>query len=223
MAKDPAFLFYPNDWLGGTMGMTFEEKGAYMQLLMLQFNRGHMTTHMIAQEVGHLWERLVNKFTQDQEGAWYNKRLEEEQSKRRSYSESRRNNMAGLNQHSKKLNGQPQFNAHMTTHMENEVENVNVSVEGKNLNDLQKLKRFEIVSRELNSSELWQTSVSTMIKKSPDVVKKYVDEFLMQIKVSEAYTRPISEIKRHFGNWVKKQIQPEVDKFTTKTQNYPTI
>lgn len=24
MAKDPAFLFYPNDWLGGTMGMTFD-------------------------------------------------------------------------------------------------------------------------------------------------------------------------------------------------------
>ena len=27
MAKDPAFLFYPGDWLGGTMGMTLEEKG----------------------------------------------------------------------------------------------------------------------------------------------------------------------------------------------------
>ena len=25
MAKDPAFLFYPNDWLGGTIGMSFEE------------------------------------------------------------------------------------------------------------------------------------------------------------------------------------------------------
>jgi len=38
MAKDPAFLFYPNDYIGGTMGMTFEEKGAYIELLMLQFN-----------------------------------------------------------------------------------------------------------------------------------------------------------------------------------------
>jgi hypothetical protein len=53
--KDPAFLFYPNDWIGGTMGMTFEEKGAYMELLMMQFNRGHMTSHMIAQTVGQLW------------------------------------------------------------------------------------------------------------------------------------------------------------------------
>jgi uncharacterized protein YdaU (DUF1376 family) len=39
MAKDPAFLFYPTDWLGGTMGMTFEQKGAYMNFLMLQFNK----------------------------------------------------------------------------------------------------------------------------------------------------------------------------------------
>ena len=35
MAKDPAFLFYPGDWIGGTMGMTFEEKGAYMEILMM--------------------------------------------------------------------------------------------------------------------------------------------------------------------------------------------
>ena len=46
MGKDPAFLFYPNDYIGGTMGMTFEEKGAYMDVLMMQFNRGHMTEHM---------------------------------------------------------------------------------------------------------------------------------------------------------------------------------
>ena len=46
MAKDPAFLFYPNDWLGGTIGMSFEEKGAYMELLIAQFNLGHMTSHM---------------------------------------------------------------------------------------------------------------------------------------------------------------------------------
>lgn len=38
MAKDPAFLFYPGDWLGGTMGMSLTQKGAYFHLLMVQFN-----------------------------------------------------------------------------------------------------------------------------------------------------------------------------------------
>ena len=43
MSKDPAFLFYPGDWLGGTMLMTRHHKGAYMDLLMAQYNNGHMT------------------------------------------------------------------------------------------------------------------------------------------------------------------------------------
>ena len=122
MAKDPAFLFYPNDYIGGTMGMTFEEKGAYMELLMMQFNRGHMTTHMIGQTVGQIWENIQNKFSQDEKGLWYNKRLEEEQMKRKAYSDSRRNNIEGKNQHTKKV-------GHMTPHMVNE--NIDVLLKNK--------------------------------------------------------------------------------------------
>lgn len=70
--KDPAFLFYPNDYIGGTMGMTFEQKGAYMDLLMMQFNRGHMTNHMICQVLGQtggqLWDTIKDKFILDDEG-----------------------------------------------------------------------------------------------------------------------------------------------------------
>ena len=47
MSKDPAFLFYPADYIIGTMGMSFEEKGAYMELLMMQFSRGHMENEKI--------------------------------------------------------------------------------------------------------------------------------------------------------------------------------
>ena len=122
MAKDPAFLFYPNDYIGGTMGMTFEEKGAYIELLMLQFNRGHMDGHMIGHCVGQIWERIKCKFIQDEQGLWYNERLDVEKSKRKAFSESRRNNIKGNNQH---------MIGHMTTHMENE--NVNV-IEDKNIN-----------------------------------------------------------------------------------------
>lgn len=122
MAKDPAFLFYPNDYIGGTMGMTFEEKGAYIELLMLQFNRGHMDGHMIGQCVGQLWNRIQSKFIQDEQGLWYNERLDIEKAKRKAFSESRRNNIKGNNQHMK---------GHMTKHMENENEDV---IEDKNIN-----------------------------------------------------------------------------------------
>ena len=123
--KDPAFLFYPNDWVGGTMGMTFEEKGAYMELLMMQFNRGHMTTHMIGQAVGQLWDNVREKFVKDDDGLWYNERLEIEKEKRKRFTESRRNNVSGKNQYTKKAS--KKGSGHMTSHMENEnKDNINI-------------------------------------------------------------------------------------------------
>ena len=142
MAKDPAFLFYPNDWIGGTMGMTFEEKGAYMELLMMQFNRGHMTEHMIGQTVGQLWLKIEDKFTQDADGLWYNERLEEEQKKRKKYSESRRNNKSGKNQYTKKKEEVSHISGHMTEHMIGHMVNVNVN---ENISiDNSKKKLFKI-------------------------------------------------------------------------------
>jgi uncharacterized protein YdaU (DUF1376 family) len=118
MAKDPAFLFFPNDYIGGTMGMSFEEKGAYIELLMMQFNRGHMTEHMIRQTVGQLWDTIKVKFIQDEKGLYYNKRLEEEQIKRKEFTNSRRNNLLGNNQHTKKAHKNTDKEGHVTEHTE---------------------------------------------------------------------------------------------------------
>ena len=130
MSKDPAFLFYPNDYIGGTMGMTFEEKGAYMELLMLQFNRGHMTTHMIGQTVGQTWVKIQDKFIKDADGLWYNERLDLEKERRKTFTESRRNNVSGKNQHTKNKEKEV---GHMTTHMIGHMENVNINVNTKDL------------------------------------------------------------------------------------------
>jgi uncharacterized protein YdaU (DUF1376 family) len=129
MAKDPAFLFYPNDWIGGTMGMTFEEKGAYMEILMMQFNRGHMTSHMVGQTVGQLWVKIEDKFIKDENGLWYNKRLDEEILKRKNFTESRRNNISGTNQYTKKEEKKTGHkDGHMTSHMENENNSIDTLV-----------------------------------------------------------------------------------------------
>jgi len=118
MAKDPAFLFYPGDYIGGTMGMTFEEKGAYMDLLMMQFNQGHMTSRMIAQVVGQLWDNIKHKFKIDNDGLYYNERLDIEKEKRKSFVESRKNNISGNNQYSKVRKKRGHTTKHMTSHME---------------------------------------------------------------------------------------------------------
>jgi uncharacterized protein YdaU (DUF1376 family) len=128
MAKDPAFLFYPGDYVSGTMGMTFEEKGAYMDLLMLQFNRGHMNTHMIQHTVGHLWNQVKCKFIQDNEGLWYNVRLDVEKEKRKTFTESRRNNMKPKDKPSYETPYETHMQHHMDSHMENENENINKDI-----------------------------------------------------------------------------------------------
>lgn len=122
MSKDPAFLFYPGDWLGGTIGMTLEEKGAYMELLMMQFTRGHMTSHMIGQAIGQLWVKIQDKFLQDDKGLWYNARLDLEKDNRKKFTDSRKNNLFGVNQYSKK---EGHLRGHTSSHMEDEDENIN--------------------------------------------------------------------------------------------------
>jgi uncharacterized protein YdaU (DUF1376 family) len=99
VAKDPAFLFYPGDWLGGTMGLSRLEKGAYMDLLMGQFNKGRLSMKQIKRILGEdfkqTWKVLSDKFKEDDDGFYYNVRLEFEINKRKRYSDSRRKNRAG--------------------------------------------------------------------------------------------------------------------------------
>jgi len=128
--KDPAFLFYPGDWLSGTIGMTFEEKGAYFELLMVQFSRGHMTSHMCGQVVGDIWERIKFKFQQDENGLWYNERLDIEKERRKNFVNSRKNNKSGSNQHKNVKENQninTHTNNHMSGHMTSHMENRNIN------------------------------------------------------------------------------------------------
>ena len=130
MGKDPAFLFYPNDYLGGTMGMTFEERGAYVHLLMMQFNRGHMTFDMIGQEVGQVLGReggqILSKFTVDSDGMYYNERLEKEKRLREEFTASRKNNLEGKNQYTNKSgHKENHMDGHATSHVEDEDVNEN--------------------------------------------------------------------------------------------------
>lgn len=96
MAKDPAFLFYPGDWLGGTMTFSRLHKGAYIDLLMCQFNGGRMSLQDVKTVLGEsdfneFWEsKLKKKFKVDEQGFFYNEKLENETEKRKNFTESRR-------------------------------------------------------------------------------------------------------------------------------------
>jgi len=126
MAKDPAFLFYPGDWTLGTMHMTLVEKGAYIELLMLQFARGRFTIahakHMLNGSFDVVWATVIEKFKTDGEYYW-NERLESEKTKRAHFTDSRRVN--ALKNTKKEENNTKDMQQHMLQHMENENENEN--------------------------------------------------------------------------------------------------
>lgn len=88
--KDPAFLFYPGDWLGGTIGFSLHQKGAFLELLLLQFNNGPFSEEMAINLVGlETWNFLKKKFSASNKG-YFNERLSLEKDKRSKFTESRR-------------------------------------------------------------------------------------------------------------------------------------
>jgi uncharacterized protein YdaU (DUF1376 family) len=92
MAKDPAVLFYTNDFLTGTGHLSRAEKGLYIELLCYQQQKGPLTYDFICKVSGadfdKIWPAIKDKF-HCENGLFFNKRMIEEAEKRKKYSESR--------------------------------------------------------------------------------------------------------------------------------------
>jgi len=129
--------------MGGVSTFTRSHKGAYMDLLMAQYNDGHLSLQDIKIVLGVdfdiMWEqKLKSKFIQDDKGLFFNKKLEEVISKRRAFTESRKENLKGKKTHKTQHKG-----SHMGDHMENENEDVNINVsELENSKDLHEKLTF---------------------------------------------------------------------------------
>ena len=116
MSKHPAFLFYSSDFLTGTLLMSMEQKGKFITLLCIQHQKGHLSEKDMLHICGSYDEDVFTKFQKDEQGKFYNIRLEEEVDKRKAYSESRRNNR-------KKKEDVNNISSSYVEHMENENEN----------------------------------------------------------------------------------------------------
>jgi len=90
--KDFWFKFYPQKWLAGTAFMTFEERGFYLHLLMLQHQSGHIPEKTVRFLLGSssvsVWDTVSAKFVQDEHGNFYNEFLEEQIAERVKSSET---------------------------------------------------------------------------------------------------------------------------------------
>jgi len=120
MAKDPAFLFYSNDFDQKTKFFTDEQVGKYIRLMIAQHQHGHLTEPQMLFICKTQDKQVLDKFIQDTDGLFYNERLEFEINKRKSFTESRRNNRTKKDT---SITSEKDMSEHMLSHMENENEN----------------------------------------------------------------------------------------------------
>lgn len=183
MAKDPAFLFYPGDFMTGTQFFTDEQVGKYLRLLLAQHQLGHLKeSHMIM--ICKSYDNdIFSKFIKDSDGNYFNQRLEDEIIKRKKYTESRRNNRKS----------EKNISLTYDEHMENKNKNKDINI-NNNINIIDTwFSDFE------NGFEI--TEIARINKFKVEDVKLKLIEFR---KFAELNYPTYHKFVSHFKNWIIK-------------------
>jgi uncharacterized protein YdaU (DUF1376 family) len=140
MAKDPAFLFYTGDFSTGTQFFSDEQVGKFLRILMAQHQHGRLSKNQMLFISKTYDEDVFSKFLIDENGNYFNSRLEFEVNKRKAFSESRSKNKAGKNKIISKS---------YDIHMENENENKDIiKIENKKVVNIPEFSEFLIYALE---------------------------------------------------------------------------
>lgn len=199
MAKDPAFLFYSQDFYTGVATLNWEDRGKFISILCLMHQQGRMKEETIRFLVGSISDNLKAKFRIDEKGFWYNERLEIEAEKRNNFTESRRiNGNLGGRPKKQKPSGKPTKNLvrkHTVNRMEDENENV---IENKNTNENEFEKKFE------NAFDDLTLETYKMTFRERDI-KKELQEFLTKCNSAKEdyHQRDISGLRLAFQYQLK--------------------
>lgn len=209
MSKDPAMLWYWNDWFSATTLYSRFLKGCYMDLLHAQFNNGRLSLEEIktclGSDFGTSWPTIQKKFKQDEKSLFFNERLEREKEKRKTFTESRRSNL------SKKPHMEHHMEPHMGTHTDSRMEN-----ENRNRDQLKEppKKLFELNTKislptnVLEAAELNQ--VTHTRKKNTQFVKSQWHVFLYErmedSDIKKRDYKTLQDLTSYFLNWMRSKF-----------------
>jgi hypothetical protein len=217
MGKDPAVLFYTADFLAGTMFMRNEQVGKYIKLLCMQHQQGHLREEDMLEMCGSYDERIFSKFVKDEQGLYYNERMEEETEKRRRYSESRSNNRK------KKKNEDMNADVSNTSktyvsHMENENENIN---EDRNINVKKVIKKTKKTFIPPTFEEVLAYAIE---KNREDLAQNFFDYFDAGDWV-DSKGQKVRSWKQKFLTWanntpITAKPKTETERFFEELQRY---
>ena len=82
------FKFYPDKYLGGTAGFSMEMHGAYLILLLHQWESGSIKEEAALSIIGDLWHSIKHKFVETESG-YVNVRMDEERNHKQKISQKR--------------------------------------------------------------------------------------------------------------------------------------
>lgn len=208
--KDPAFLFYPADFLIGTMDMTDEEVGIYIRLLCRQHQKGNIRPDLKIN--GQLMEDLpgeiLSKFCRDNQGNYYNKRLKTEIEKREKFTQSRKangskggrpkNHMDNLKESNREAIGKPTDN-----HTENENVNENVN-ESKMYGEFEnvRLSGEELEKLKLRFPYDWQQRIENLSQYMKSKGRRYKNHYATMLAWARKETKENDEKEKGRSDWI---------------------
>lgn len=206
MAKDPAFLFYSNDFLSGTFTFSDEQVGKYIRLLCIQHQKGFLLEKDMLKICKTYDEDIYSKFI-IRDGLYVNLKLEVVSEKRKLYAESRRSNRLGAGSDKDKKSGKKgkTYDSHMEIVII-DINNITYAHKKffKNENHTYSFAElFEIfwgIYPEKDGKKAAEKHFSNTVKKIEDVYKidKAIYNYLNTSKVKNGYIKNGSTF---FNNW----------------------
>ncbi len=236
--KDPAFLFYSSDFLSGTMLMSDEQVGQYIKLLCLQHQKGHLKEKDMLNICKAYDEDIFSKFKKDEQGNYYNQRLEDEVTRRKKYSESRRNNrkkkdleeekeetyvkdMKNICNSYEKHMGTETATVTITKNINNNINNNNKTKEKISdscIDGLQRTNANDSCVDDLQKIiDFYNNNIGAITPYGLEVLSDYAKDMsedlimLAMKKAVEANKRTIQYIKGILNNWERKGIKTVIE------------
>lgn len=147
MSKDPAFLFYPGDYLRDTQCLSEKAQVAYDRIMC-----EHMRNICLRQEQLNFFTKKLNDdekaellfLLQEEKGCFFIPWIRESIIKRREYSESRRKNR--IKDMKTYVKDMKTYDEHMEIENEIEIENINKKEKEKEKIDFSALEEKELIS-----------------------------------------------------------------------------
>ena len=203
MAKDPAFPFYTQDFLVGTMYMTNEQVGIYIRLLCSQHQHGGLIDKIAFETAVGKHDIVRSKFVETEDG-FYNERLMNEMIKRQKKS-------SNLSQNALKRWNQYKSNAKaMQMNMQCEIEN-----ENKDSKDFKRLSTRININKEW-FDEIWSKYpkkdgrksaerhfyATVKTKEDFDNINKALENYMQSKTVKNGYIKNGSTWFNNWQDWV---------------------